>query len=82
MSSQVSCFNGEPFISCSMILYVLVFCYINSIMCLLQGSSRSSGILGEATLNLAAFLSFDSPTLVSMPLKNCKHGTILQVSRL
>ncbi|KAL0358549.1 UNVERIFIED_CONTAM: hypothetical protein Sangu_0704300 [Sesamum angustifolium] len=42
------------------------------------GSSKS-GILGETTLNLAAFLSSASPTLVSLPLKNCNYGTVLQV---
>ncbi|KAK4435877.1 hypothetical protein Salat_0751300 [Sesamum alatum] len=42
------------------------------------GSSKS-GILGETTLNLAAFLSSESPTLVSLPLKKCSYGTILQV---
>ncbi|PIN04775.1 E3 ubiquitin ligase involved in syntaxin degradation [Handroanthus impetiginosus] len=42
-----------------------------------MGSSRSS-VLGEATLNLAAFLSSEFSTLVSLPLKKCNHGTILQ----
>ncbi|XP_011101522.1 restin homolog [Sesamum indicum] len=42
------------------------------------GSSKS-GILGETTLNLAAFLSSESPTLVSLPLKKCSYGTSLQV---
>ncbi|KAL0340624.1 UNVERIFIED_CONTAM: hypothetical protein Sradi_4579200 [Sesamum radiatum] len=42
------------------------------------GSSKS-GILGETTLNLAAFLSSASPTLVSLPLKKCSYGTVLQV---
>ncbi|KAL0452047.1 UNVERIFIED_CONTAM: hypothetical protein Slati_1182800 [Sesamum latifolium] len=42
------------------------------------GSSKS-GILGETTLNLAAFLSSESPTFVSLPLKKCSYGTILQV---
>ncbi|KAI3470538.1 hypothetical protein Pfo_027201 [Paulownia fortunei] len=43
-----------------------------------SGSSRS-GILGETTLNLAAFLSSESPILVSLPLKKCNYRTILQV---
>ncbi|KAL0403598.1 UNVERIFIED_CONTAM: hypothetical protein Sradi_2000600 [Sesamum radiatum] len=41
------------------------------------GSSKS-GILGETTLNLAAFFSSDTPSLVSLPLKKCSYGTILQ----
>lgn len=42
------------------------------------GSSKSS-ILGETTLNLTAFLSSESPVLVSLPLKKCSFGTVLQV---
>ncbi|KAK6144711.1 hypothetical protein DH2020_021531 [Rehmannia glutinosa] len=42
-----------------------------------MGSSRS--ILGETTLNLVAFLGSESPVLVSLPLKKCNYGTILQV---
>ncbi|KAH6829618.1 hypothetical protein C2S53_011397, partial [Perilla frutescens var. hirtella] len=42
------------------------------------GSSKSS-ILGETALNLAAFLSSESPVLVSLPLKKCSYGTVLQV---
>ncbi|XP_073127963.1 uncharacterized protein [Henckelia pumila] len=42
------------------------------------GSSKSS-ILGETTLDLAAFLSLEIPILVSFPLRECDYGTILQV---
>lgn len=42
------------------------------------GSSKSS-ILGETTLNLTTFLSSESPVLVSLPLKKCNYGTVLQV---
>ncbi|XP_057789415.1 uncharacterized protein LOC131006250 [Salvia miltiorrhiza] len=42
------------------------------------GSSKSS-ILGEAKLNLAAFLSSESSVLLSLPLKKCNYGTVLQV---
>ncbi|KAH6803016.1 hypothetical protein C2S51_034462, partial [Perilla frutescens var. frutescens] len=42
------------------------------------GSSKSS-ILGETAMNLAAFLSSESPVLVSLPLKKCSYGTVLQV---
>ncbi|XP_073041761.1 uncharacterized protein [Primulina eburnea] len=42
------------------------------------GFSKSN-ILGEATLDLAAFLSLELPILVSFPLKECDYGTILQV---
>ncbi|XP_073293233.1 uncharacterized protein [Primulina huaijiensis] len=42
------------------------------------GSSKSN-ILGEATLDLAAFLSLEIPILVSFPLKECDYATILQV---
>ncbi|KAL6980280.1 hypothetical protein U1Q18_021923 [Sarracenia purpurea var. burkii] len=47
-------------------------------MCLLQGSARSS-ILGEATINMAGYISSRDAIPVSLPLKNCNHGTILQV---
>ncbi|KAL3838254.1 hypothetical protein ACJIZ3_022845 [Penstemon smallii] len=43
-----------------------------------MGFSRT-GILGEATLDLSSFLSSESPMLVSLPLRNCNYGTILQV---
>ncbi|KAL8051638.1 hypothetical protein ABFX02_06G161200 [Erythranthe guttata] len=43
------------------------------------GSSRNGGTLGETTLNLSAFLSSESPILVSLPLQKCNYGTILQV---
>ncbi|KAL1542352.1 myosin-2 heavy chain-like [Salvia divinorum] len=42
------------------------------------GSSKSS-TLGEVELNLAAFLSSESPVLVTLPLKKCSYGTALQV---
>ncbi|KAL8518121.1 hypothetical protein ACS0TY_009412 [Phlomoides rotata] len=45
---------------------------------LAAGSSKSS-TLGEFTVNLAAFLSSSSPMLVSLPLKKCDYGTILQL---
>ncbi|GAV86686.1 NT-C2 domain-containing protein, partial [Cephalotus follicularis] len=43
-----------------------------------MGSSKS-GILGEATLNLASYRSSKSSIPVSLPLRRCNHGTILQV---
>ncbi|KAA8534478.1 hypothetical protein F0562_031995 [Nyssa sinensis] len=43
-----------------------------------MGSSRS-GILGEATFNLAGYMSSRASILVSLPLKNCNHGTIIRV---
>ncbi|XP_075499456.1 uncharacterized protein LOC142537857 [Primulina tabacum] len=43
-----------------------------------QGFSKSN-ILGEATLDLAGFLSLEIPILVSFPLKECDYGTTLQV---
>ncbi|XP_057832801.2 uncharacterized protein LOC131043587 isoform X2 [Cryptomeria japonica] len=42
------------------------------------GSPRS-GILGEATINLADYLSSKLPVPLSLPLKKCNHGTILHV---
>ncbi|XP_042018460.1 centrosomal protein of 83 kDa-like isoform X2 [Salvia splendens] len=41
--------------------------------------SSKSSILGEVELNLAAFLSSESPVLVTLPLKKCSYGTALQV---
>ncbi|KAG8480584.1 hypothetical protein CXB51_024529 [Gossypium anomalum] len=43
-----------------------------------MGSSRS-GFLGEATINLANYISSKNSIPLSLPLKKCNHGTILQV---
>ncbi|XVF23469.1 hypothetical protein REPUB_Repub13aG0041600 [Reevesia pubescens] len=43
-----------------------------------MGSSRSS-FLGEATINLASYISSKSYIPLSLPLKKCNHGTVLQV---
>ncbi|CBI31378.3 unnamed protein product, partial [Vitis vinifera] len=43
-----------------------------------MGSSRS-GILGEATVNLAGYVSSKASFLLSLPLEKCHHGTTLQV---
>ncbi|GLT71793.1 hypothetical protein SLA2020_437880 [Shorea laevis] len=43
-----------------------------------MGSVRS-GILGEATVNMTAYMSSNAPVPVSLPLKKCNYGTILQV---
>ncbi|KAI3822555.1 hypothetical protein L1987_10147 [Smallanthus sonchifolius] len=44
-----------------------------------MGSARS-GILGEATVNIARYYTISrSSALVSLPLKKCNYGTILQV---
>ncbi|KAE8098394.1 hypothetical protein FH972_016462 [Carpinus fangiana] len=42
------------------------------------GSARS-GILGEATVNMTGYMSSNAPVPVSLPLKKCNYGTILQV---
>uniref|UniRef100_F6HKE6 Uncharacterized protein n=1 Tax=Vitis vinifera TaxID=29760 RepID=F6HKE6_VITVI len=42
-----------------------------------QGSART-GILGEATINMASYMSSSASVSVSLPLKKCNHGTILQ----
>ncbi|KAH8505728.1 hypothetical protein H0E87_012805 [Populus deltoides] len=42
-----------------------------------MGSARS-GILGEATVNMASYMSSSDCVPVSFPLKRCNHGTILQ----
>ncbi|KAG5243290.1 myosin [Salix suchowensis] len=44
-----------------------------------MGSARSGGILGEATANMASYMSSNDSVPVSFPLKKCSHGTILQV---
>ncbi|KAM7467861.1 hypothetical protein LguiB_015423 [Lonicera macranthoides] len=41
--------------------------------------SAKSGILGEATVNLAGYASSKASVVVSLPLKKCNYGTILQV---
>lgn len=43
-----------------------------------MGSARS-GILGEAIINLADYLSSKYPVSISLPLKKCNQGTILNV---
>ncbi|XP_004250022.1 WEB family protein At4g27595, chloroplastic-like [Solanum lycopersicum] len=43
-----------------------------------MGSARSS-ILGEASVNLARFRDAKAFTPVSLPLKKCNHGTVLQL---
>ncbi|KAH7854858.1 hypothetical protein Vadar_018473 [Vaccinium darrowii] len=43
-----------------------------------MGSARSS-ILGEATINLAGYMSTSASIPVSLPLKKCNHGTTLQI---
>ncbi|GFY81773.1 hypothetical protein Acr_02g0000130 [Actinidia rufa] len=43
-----------------------------------MGSARSS-ILGEATINMAGYMSSRASAPVSLPLKKCNDGTILQV---
>ncbi|KAJ8754235.1 hypothetical protein K2173_002135 [Erythroxylum novogranatense] len=42
-----------------------------------QGSARS-GILGEITINIVNYMSSIASVPVSLPLKRCNHGTILQ----
>lgn len=44
-----------------------------------MGSSRS-GILGEATINLADYTDALKPSIVSLPLQGCSSGTILHVT--
>ncbi|KAK4754552.1 hypothetical protein SAY87_002656 [Trapa incisa] len=43
------------------------------------GSSSRSGLLGEATINLATFMSSRASFPLSLALKKCNHGTILQM---
>ncbi|WCJ36172.1 hypothetical protein M5689_017386 [Euphorbia peplus] len=45
----------------------------------LSMGSAKSGILGEAEVNMAAYMSSSDPFLVSFPLNKCSHGTILQL---
>ncbi|CAN1772874.1 hypothetical protein LINPERHAP1_LOCUS12331 [Linum perenne] len=42
-----------------------------------MGSARS-GILGEATVNMASYMRSGSSVLASFPLKKCDYGTVLQ----
>ncbi|KAF0932826.1 hypothetical protein E2562_012154 [Oryza meyeriana var. granulata] len=41
--------------------------------------SIKSGILGEIFLNLTNFLNLVDPTAISLPLKRCNSGTVLQL---
>ncbi|XP_039829539.1 myosin-11-like isoform X1 [Panicum virgatum] len=41
--------------------------------------STKSGILGEVFLNLTNYLSSVDPTSISLPLKKCNSGTVLQL---
>eukprot|EP00250_Pteridium_aquilinum_P007181 c16957_g1_i3 orf=172-4059(+) len=44
-----------------------------------QMGSLRVGILGEATINLADYVTAESPETVSLPLRNCSAGTVLHV---
>jgi hypothetical protein len=44
-----------------------------------QGSTKNA-VLGEIFLNLTNYLSSVDPTAISLPLKKCSSGTVLQVS--
>ncbi|XP_034571250.1 uncharacterized protein [Setaria viridis] len=41
--------------------------------------STKSGILGEVSLNLTNYLGSVDPTAISLPLKKCNSGTVLQL---
>ncbi|XP_006649238.1 sporulation-specific protein 15-like [Oryza brachyantha] len=41
--------------------------------------SIKSGVLGEIFLNLTNFLNLVDPTAISLPLKKCNSGTVLQL---
>ncbi|KAK3030052.1 hypothetical protein RJ639_038463, partial [Escallonia herrerae] len=43
-----------------------------------MGSARS-GILGEATVDLAGYISSKASVPILLPLKKCDHGTVLQI---
>lgn len=43
-----------------------------------MGSARS-GILGEATINVTTYISSSASVPISVPLKKCNYGTVLQV---
>ncbi|KAF8042712.1 hypothetical protein BT93_A1137 [Corymbia citriodora subsp. variegata] len=43
-----------------------------------MGSARS-GILGEATVNMTNYISSSASVPISIPLKKCNYGTVLQV---
>ncbi|XP_050380355.1 uncharacterized protein LOC126797699 [Argentina anserina] len=43
-----------------------------------MGSARS-GILGEATVNMSDYIASSSTAPISLPLKKCNYGTVLQV---
>ncbi|CAM0956286.1 unnamed protein product [Alopecurus aequalis] len=48
-----------------------------SSFCAVQGSTKTA-ILGEAFLNLTNYLSSSDSTDISLPLKRCNSGTVLQ----
>ncbi|KAL6589509.1 hypothetical protein ACP70R_050332 [Stipagrostis hirtigluma subsp. patula] len=41
--------------------------------------SAKTGVLGEIFLNLSNFLNLVDPTAISLPLKRCNSGTVLQL---
>lgn len=45
---------------------------------MLQGSTKGA-IVGEVFLNLTNYLSSEDSTAISLPLKKCNSGTVLQV---
>jgi hypothetical protein len=59
----------------------LPMCYIVVLLVkhyLLQGSTKGA-ILGEVFLNMTNYLSSEDSTAISLPLKKCNSGTVLQV---
>ncbi|GJM91383.1 hypothetical protein PR202_ga07746 [Eleusine coracana subsp. coracana] len=45
----------------------------------LSMGSTKSGVLGEISLNLTNYLSSGEPTAISLPLKKCNSGIVLQL---
>ncbi|KAJ4825859.1 hypothetical protein Tsubulata_034408, partial [Turnera subulata] len=48
--------------------------------CLFKYGSARSGIVGEATLNMASYMTSNASDPVSLPLNKCNHGTVLQAN--
>lgn len=92
MPLQACCFNGIIQISLDILDTPLLQCFRvrrlgdylvtvveNNLSNVSQGSTRSNNTLGEATINMAQHASSRASAAVSLPLKRCSYGSVLQV---
>lgn len=84
---QDCCFHGTVLLLYTCFVYYMfmgffAYALYCSVTCktlpVIQGSTKGP-ILGEVFLNLTNYLSSEDSTAISLPLKKCNSGTVLQV---